>query len=115
MSKIDDMPAGRELDALVAEKVMDDPVDRQIVDQHGFEIILRRSRLVLPRYSTDISAAWKIVEHLRSRNMFVELSEMGINKDWSCSFDGEDGKTVHAEGDTAPMAICMAALLAVRT
>ena len=115
-----DLPAGRALDALVAEKVMDDPVDRQIVDQHGFEIILCRSRLVLPRFSTDIAAAWTVIERLcpdHDGEFHLERNVDGHQgTGWEAHFGyhtGNSCRNVYANADTAPLAICRAALRAV--
>ena len=66
------MKPGRELDALVAGRVMgwrpprfDDfgDIGRSIVESEG------RDLFEPPRYSTDISAAWEVVEKLRSDNL----------------------------------------------
>lgn len=115
-----DLPAGRELDALVAEKVMDDPVDRQIVDEHGFEIILCRSHLVLPRYSTDIAAAWTVVEKLDTDLWLIQVTrKTGMNEmslRWWVelrSLKDLARDPFEVAGDTAPLAICRAALKAV--
>lgn len=103
-----------ELDALVAEKIMDDPVDRQIVDQHGFEIILCRSRQVLPRYSTDIAAAWTVVEKLGEDGFLLyRVSNRPI---WRAQFNLAEAVfdwPGYADAETAPLAICRAALSAV--
>ncbi len=113
-----DLPAGREIDSLVAEKIMDDPVDRQIVDQHGFEIILCRSRQVLPRYSTDIAAAWTVVEKLRSMGFGVVIDNLpstsGKSVGWTVAVIGISTQDTFAgTADTAPLAIVRAALKAL--
>ena len=126
------MNAGRELDALVAEKVM------------GWQefpyLILSDDRLSycppgpvhistvreVPPYSTSIAAAWEVVEKLRAMNSTLELyspgalvnDEMGIHAvEWQATFKsweepwGPHGPSVEAQ--TAPHAICLAALKAV--
>lgn len=127
---IDEMPAGRELDALVAEKVMgfvrvaDDTSDYHGV-RHGTEVLLPPGEtlhslrewlprsgpiafgyFVTQRYSTDIAAAWQVVE--RMRNPDFRLNKDG---DWGCSFGGE--LRFVGLAPTAPLAICRAALKAV--
>lgn len=63
------MDAGRELDALVAEKVMGWEVDRSanrliwlFVAPNG----KRGDITICPPYSTDIAAAWQVVERMNS-------------------------------------------------
>ncbi len=75
-------------------------------------------------YSTDISAAWTIVESLRERGMHVYLDGDRYNGDWRvvvyskpkseiapCYWDGFEIANVTAR--TAPLAICLGALEAV--
>lgn len=78
----------------------------------------------LPNYSTDIAAAWEVVEKIKV------LPERGMRKfggrntpefvlvwdvdHWYVDFDGQGTvPPIHAEGETAPLAICLAALKAV--
>jgi hypothetical protein len=92
--------AGRELDRLVVRYVFQLPVD--LVE-------------FLPSYSTFIDAAWRVVEklvHLRPE-MFAEGDES-----WVAIFDNDlptrpDWFKHSARGNTAPLAICRAALIAV--
>lgn len=104
------MEPGRELDALVAEKVMGWNVfphkpDFQIEykDEQGFQYVFRLDEF---EPSTDISAAWEVVEKM---GPFTQLtSESYHNKViWHGSFSVVDS----AEADTAPLVICRAALL----
>jgi len=134
---IDQMPAGRELDALVAEKVMGwTQVHR--VDSTG-DLCGVPSRgappsYLLPRYSTDIAAAWKVIEKLRQLQFTVRLvapneqygnsqqfSTVNSESRWT-SFQAdslhfrevpyEKRKEVLFEtrASSAPLAICRAAL-----
>jgi hypothetical protein len=107
------MKPGRELDELIAERVMG--LQRGWLtsvrdDLTGFEIYGGDS---LQKYSTDIAAAWEVVEKLLADGW--ELTEAGYSRTtrkWDftfgngCSFDGP-------LCDTAPHAICLAALKAV--
>lgn len=138
----DEMPAGRELDALVAERVMG--ADVSIAPMHTWELnadgtidtvawdsdyhngpsctrcgysfcihcegetayTAAPCQVEPPRYSTNITAAWQVVE--RMRNPDFRLNKDG---DWGCSFGGE--LRFVGLADTAALAICRAALKAV--
>jgi hypothetical protein len=105
---------GRELDSIVAEKVMgwkwnaesawlgDSKWSRTHGDPWSF----------LPHYSTDIADAWAVVEKLREGND-VELKTLywGKKTDWWVRLNS--GFDVNTFAETAPMAICKAAILAV--
>lgn len=111
-----ELKAGRELDALVAEKVMgwesvgpldDDPSDIIGVPP-GMECP------TVPHYSTSIEAAWKVVERLRPDfNVVLEC----VSYEYNCHVNppGSSGTLnhVHARAPTVPLAICLAALKAV--
>lgn len=67
-----------------------------------------------PHYSTNIAAAWLVVEKLR-KTWAIELhSREGV---WNCLVEEGDEVTAHyiatKEAETAPLAICLAALAAV--
>lgn len=78
-----------------------------------------------PRYSTDIAAAWQVVEKWRAKGEGFQLDSLGFtgvegetDAAWRCSFmDATDGGMEHysAEAETAPLAICLAALAAVES
>ncbi len=93
-----------EIDKLVAEKVM------------GFEVTkdreIRQDRKIfrIPPYSRNIEFAWKVVEKLRE-NFWVQV-ESGKTNLCSIGEYGVVGSVVHGS-DTAPLAICLAALKAV--
>jgi len=94
------MSAGREMDALIAEKVMGHYLGntRDIVK-------------ILPHYSTDIVAAWGVTEKFRC----MRLTRVGMF--WFCdlSVDGKESsqsRYEYSQSKTAPLAICRAALLA---
>lgn len=122
--------AGRELDALVADRVMCltvGPVqviglggrihrDVGIVGPvymmpDGREGVRAES---LPYYSTDIRAAWQVVEKLeREPNGFaMTLESDGTTRWWGVRFWQAD-TFYDGEAETAPHAICLAALKAV--
>jgi hypothetical protein len=129
--------AGRELDALVAEKVMGwEPVNDPDtglwwrVPKGGYNPSGFQSEDAPPAYSTDIAAAWQVVEKItrplanirngewcldRLGYRCCEHDEDGVHGEWRCSFrayKGEDDEWVHVTASTAPLAICLAALKA---
>jgi hypothetical protein len=127
--------AGRELDALVAEKVMGWPTvtiingcpftpynpDTGIPYRSGLGVA------ALPFYSTDIAAAWDVVELMREQSYTLELyspdalvnDEMGIyaRGGWRATFLSwkHIGRLPSGDAEacaTAPLAVCLAALAA---
>jgi len=137
---IDSMPAGRELDALVAERIFGwkriaegsvsidvqsgetvllndlfvSPDDYERVKVVGSALV---APMNLPDFSTDISAAWGVVEKvIRLVNRGFELSVTNHYPDIypdiygvDVRFDGHD----MVNGNTIPLAICRAALKCV--
>lgn len=119
------LEAGPELDALVAEKVMGWKWERNAtgtvshlmpphyVPKLGDELFPH------PKFSTDIAAAWEVVEKL-SQHFHLKLNSPFVTgQPWFAGFT-ESGVTgwngvpdFTAKGDTAPLAICRAALKAV--
>jgi len=124
------MPAGREMDALIAEKVMGLRVhikpERQKVDL-GFyrrKIEYRTINWVyaggylLRSYSTDISAAWDVVEKLKTiYHMSIWTDYYEDRNNYGCRFQLRGGgqSSYPVISDAAPLAICRAALLATMT
>ena len=119
-----ELKAGRELDALVAEKVMGRvwavapmtaPIKVLIEPQFktGDWQELKGGEIAsfgnLPLYSTDIAAAWEVVEKLRGDRITVGVT--AYDRDVECEIHIGGLHTVRAE--TAPLAICRAALKAV--
>ena len=103
------MEAGREMDALVAEKVMGlSYILFDGTDPHQEELT--------PHYSTDIAAAWEVVEKLRkSYDVVIDLDDelascrilKRVNDEWIREI------VVEQIFESTPYAICRAALLAV--
>lgn len=107
--------AMRQLDALIAEHVMgwtkislektisgEEKIYGKPPDQQGMD-------LVIPEYSTDIAAAWEVVEKLRSMGKDIELRGHAPYEpdNWQVVVNDE----FYTEGP-APLAICLAALKA---
>lgn len=134
MSHINEMEAGPELDVLVAEQVMgwtyrsDNPVNMECpeVAEPGWwhspewqdgdwecaSCLFKYQSDVMPRYSSDIAAAWKVLEKL------VEMKKgacvHGYSADeWACSYSKRVGVVQFIQADTAQLAICRAALFLV--
>lgn len=94
------MDAGREMDALIAEKVMGRTPDR------------------LPPYSTDIAAAWLIIGCMWDRGWDGEVEwfrNLGGGIEFRCQFAliEKQEDCALAYRNTAPLAICRAALAAL--
>jgi hypothetical protein len=105
------MDAGRELDALIAEKVMgyDDILMPDCYGRPPDMVHVEHYRHEIPHYSTQIADAWLVVEKLS----FEFYMERRPQEDyWVLFTDAEDEWHV-GEADTAPLAICLAALKAV--
>lgn len=100
------MPAGEEIDILVARNVLGHTVQQDSSGQwfEGFTS--------LARYSDSLQSAWNAAERVIStKNAFYTVSRKGTQ--WMAEF--QINKVRHfAFADTAPLAICRAALLAVR-
>lgn len=111
--------AGRELDALIAERVMG--WKRCAVETHGPDCGYWWENDLIghnePPFSTDIAAAWEVVTALDAKGLFVTFERRGERRTdgefhmrWACGFWPD---TVMREAETAPLAICLAALQAV--
>lgn len=115
--QIKKMEAGREMDQLIYDQIF-----RKAYFEHythmvpdGFDF------LNIPNYSTDISSAWDVVEKLIEDNFDLEgvekMHRLEYRK-WVCEFGygknyqhQDTGWKAFATADTAPLAICRAALL----
>lgn len=128
-----DLPAGPELDARVAEKVMGLPPDQWRHDAPGCEDTYYNQctkcgatqdskfsefydQEVCPEpapYSTDIAAAWLVVEKLGVDGFMLHKSPVGSY--WRAKFHAAElvMEQPYVLADTAPHAIALAALKAV--
>jgi hypothetical protein len=99
-----DLQPGRELDALVAEKVMGIPTE-------WLGTYVGDEEIPLPAYSTDWRAAGLVLEKL---GIDIELKrEVDYFSEWSCWLGDEDEGREVGYGKTGPHAISLAALEAV--
>lgn len=128
MDNIDEMPAGRELDDLIATNVMGwhrnyGPFwlysdGRQVLDwtvdplPPGWENASMSDRF---RPSTSIEAAWLVVEKLKESKWSVCVEDTTPAPNWwVCFAHNIEDKEFHAEAPTPPLAISRAALKAVQ-
>ena len=140
---IDKMPAGEELDALVAENVMggkwirfhdadypdpdteDGRVHATIVLPKDFDFLCppeyvedtgecpRTRYSWIPRYSTDIAAAWEVIDKLDE--LYSAWFEIRGPRVWLAQCHLPNYKQFSATGvASAPLAICRAALKAIK-
>jgi hypothetical protein len=121
-----------EINALIAQKIFGLPVI-ELKDANcpycGDEMRFcgERSRCVAcnewryspyKNYTDDIAAAWEVVEFLRRKFWSTNIVCWDYSERWvvTCEYrtgHGEPKKTLYADAETAPLAICRAALLAV--
>lgn len=113
------MIAGRELDALVATHVMhwrEYPPPCPACKADG-RMHYERAGMsnCLPRFSTSIAAAWEVVEKMLSRAALdhIQTETDGWHVQFCAKTSAEPWWHEHAVADTAPLAICLAALRAV--
>ena len=120
------MVAGRELDALVAEKVMGMellPLKEAPCPYCGDEMRFcgERSRCTTcgewryspaKEYSTDIAAAWEVVEKLKAGGFSLIAEWDAHDEMWYVVFSNVSSYKA-GEADAAPHAICLVALAAV--
>jgi hypothetical protein len=110
--------AGKQLDALIAEKVfgwrrVEGP---KFDEDESYRAYPPRGKISLwfftRNWSTDISLAWQIVEALTIRGFEVEIKNVDaihlVGRQWYVEIRGWE-----AWANTAPHAICLAALKAV--
>lgn len=116
------MVAGREFDALIAEKVMGllgvhlDPFDgeplyRKMPNPLGWSFV--------PQYSTSIQDAWMVVEKLRVMLRKDFQITLYVSPDdeahrYEVAITPKSGPATVEQGETMPLAICLAALHAVQ-
>lgn len=111
--------AGRELDALIAEKVMGDVrLDPPVRLPNGVTYRWKSEGEITPEpppYSTDIGAAWLVVGHLRDAGLRPVLMP-DWHRQWQCVVYRKDKFIAQSEFlDSAPEAICRAAFQAFVT
>src|SRR5690606_4737413 len=120
------MEAGRDLDALVAEKVLGLRVYRDSGNVFLGSPDSHPDTWGLPPYSTDIAAAWQVIEYFRQegKSWLIEThhtyggteNELGyFISNHDCEFRPLNGWTweddfIETTAPALPLAICLAAL-----
>lgn len=113
----------RERDELVAEKVMGWRRGRPergnmpwlppgATRSHG-------GVMNIPAYTTDIAAAWQVVEEMARRGYTLVCEWKGADREYAHTAEAYFRKSIYAHGhavaDTAPLAICRAALAVIES
>lgn len=126
--EIKNMPAGREMRAMIAERIMGWKRARRKSTgepnpDHDLWVTEITHIATWPdRYAPhiwapdrDIAAAWEVVEKMRDEFWGIDVT--ADDHYWGCEFWRFDGshKRIHGAGEKAPLAICRAALLAYQT
>lgn len=111
------LEAGRAVDApiarLLGHVVCDSPADLMLPEKcalYGTDHFAADDP-EMPHYSTEIAAAWPVLEWLLGRHYSVELYVSHESGGWRCSVDFS---RFIGFGDTPALAICHAALDATR-
>jgi hypothetical protein len=118
-AEINNLEAGRELDMLIAELVFGrdrlsarvDPMSRDGEPQYHWGY--PQGHDFAPAYSTDIWAAWEVVEELKRRKVrtFIEVNPYAPIFRIEMTQPSEEYRAV---GETIQVAICRTALMLVR-
>lgn len=112
------MPAGREMDMLICEYVMQIKARCTVTTYQGKEVIgkeyvaiINHQEVEMPYYSTDIDAAWNVIgkKEINGWSCVVE----NLRGAWQCTFSKIGVGGAFCTAKLAPLAICRAALLAV--
>ena len=120
------MKAGRELDALIAEKVMGLTRHDESYVAEGVGKVLRfvwrdgcgtcvySGDMFLPHYSTNIADAWEVVPVLDQRlDQFWSVVRAGEKFEFYSNPYELGDYTAYVEADTLPLLLCLAALKVV--
>ena len=109
--------AGRELDAEVAERVMGLRTRPRSWSKEGpcLQEAPGKPWRIIPHYSTSVADAWEVVEKIRSASKLSVIVEASTNPtEYICAVGahhrGQWIETVRAVSESAPAAICAAAL-----
>lgn len=103
----------REIDRLVAERVMG-WTNLHVVGTRFGTTPEGKSHRMVPQYSTDISAAWEVVEKLRQSGYQGRIDWARPELGYECAFWSSPilpNEMQFPRAETAPLAICLAALM----
>lgn len=110
--ELEQMPAGREMDALIAERVM----DYKLIDgPESLEVgkMMYYTPDQIPAFSTNIGAAWLVAEKMNRDYFTLEIHSSVLSGAGVRFWGPNSGPTYSATAETVPLAICRAALIAV--
>jgi hypothetical protein len=102
------LPAGEEMDTLIAERVMGFSFNKYGHSFTGKGHPGWHDLNKLPNYSTDMAAAWEVVEQRQKNGYCFDADGNALRRRIRFGVGQEIG-----EAETMPLAICRAALLAV--
>lgn len=107
------MGAGREMDALVAEKVMGWSVEEATGYWLDDEQYIAYSSPL--DFSTSIDDAWKVVEKMQDIDLYILIADGYHHVGWHIELCNKFGETLAniRDCETVSLAICRAALLVV--
>lgn len=106
----------RQIDALIAEKVMGWTLDSNIEETNVYWVDSEGNIMGWPdgveqwAPSAYIGDAWQVLEKFETNDDIFLRTEV---KGWTCNIETDEGGYI-GYGDTAPMAICVAALKAAQ-
>lgn len=109
---IDDMKAGRELDGLVAKRLMGYTLGTPPSPESAIKLSGPEYPVVVPAYSTDIAAAWSIYEEKLAANYYIQRYFGPSGVEWLMRDPFDDGMPI-ASAETVPLLICRSALKVV--
>lgn len=81
------------------------------LEEHGTNEGCEHYQTIILPYSTDISAAWEVVAKFKGYCYLFQYNNW-IDGKWEAKLLWRGARGITGEGDTAPEAICKAALLA---
>lgn len=108
----------REIDELIAEKVMGWKLETIATSTYGSKADVWKNEtgkiMVYDREwkpTSDISSAWRVVEKIQEKGYFEMTGWPG---DYHVNFADKDGHGFSGQASTAPLAICLAAITALK-
>lgn len=115
---IDAIPAGRELDALIAEKVFGVTIIEQTDSNlifYDYRARLNKEPFTVKHYSNDIAAAWEVVNEMHRKGYWIVLYDYIIqNHDKPYQFVfSRNGQQSASNSSSVELAVCLSALKAV--
>lgn len=114
MTDVGKLKAGRDLDRLIAEKVMGRKTE--ILATSGNWLRFTPEGITVPFYSTDIAAAWLVVERIlaieKAKETYLPVFSVQTSPTGSSAVlqVGMGCKVAAENASTAPLAICLTAL-----